>query len=89
MKKNKPLKGLSETGMMISAPWNPNRELSFVDIVVRELQKLSDEGSILPSEYSRGVDLARGQTKVLNAIYSKNATGLQQAVLFLLRQIRK
>jgi hypothetical protein len=86
MKKNK--KPLPETGMMISSPWNPNRELSFVDIIVRELEKLSDEGIISPVEYSKGIDMARGQAKVLNAIYSKNANGIQQAILFLLRQVR-
>ena len=87
MKKNK--KSLPETGMMISSPWNPNRELSFTDIIVRELEKLLDKGIISPVEYSKTVDMARGQTKVLNAIYSKGANGIQQALTFLLRQVRK
>ena len=81
--------GLRETGMMISSPWNPNRELSFTDIVVREFEKLVDMGNISPVDYSRAIDLARRQTRILNAIYSKSATGLQQAVLFILRQLPK
>lgn len=80
--------GLRETGM-ISGPWNPNRELSFTDIVVREFEKLVDIGNISSVDYSRAIDLARRQTRILNAIYSKSATGLQQAVLFILRQLPK
>lgn len=78
-----------EAGDMIASnPWNPNRELSLVDIVVRELEKLSDTGRISPAEYSRAVDLARGQAKILHNIYRGGATGLNRVIFFLLRQIR-
>lgn len=74
--------------MIASQPYNPNRELSLVDIVVRELEKLSDTGRISPSEYSRAVDLARGQARILNNIYRGSATGLLPLIMFLLRQVR-
>lgn len=78
-----------EAGDMIaSGPWNPNRELSLVDIVVRELEKLNDAGSISPVVYNQAVDLARGQSKVLHNIYSGDASGLQRVVAFILRQVR-
>ena len=80
---------ISEAGSMIaSAPYNPDRSLSFTDMVVRELEKLNRLGRISPEIYSRAVDLARVQTKVLNKIYKERARNLEQAVMFILRQLQ-
>jgi len=78
-----------EAGDMIaSQPWNPNRELSFVDTVVREIGRLKELGRISGATYSRAVDLARGQEKIINKIYSSSARNLQPAVMFILKQAR-
>ena len=80
--------GLSETGMIASQPYNPDRSLSFPDTVVRELERLKDIGAIRPDIYSRAVDLARGQEKILNKIYNSGARNLERAVMFILKQAR-
>lgn len=64
------------------------RDPTFVDMVTRELEKLYYKGRISHPDYFKAADLARGQKKVLNYIYSGGANGVQQAVLFLLRQVR-
>lgn len=80
---------LSEAGSMIASnPYNPDRSLSFVDMIVRELEKLNRLGKLSPASYSRAVDLARVQTKILNKIYKGRARNLEQAVAFVLRQLR-
>lgn len=73
--------------MMVSDPWNPDRNPSFVEMVCREFSKLVQQGKISPSKYNRAVDRARGQEKVLIAIYSKVANGIQRAVRFILDQV--
>ena len=74
--------------MIASAPGPSLTPPSLVDIVVRELEKLSDTGHLSPVEYSLAIDLARGQAKILNYIYSGGANGLQRVIVFLLRQVR-
>lgn len=79
---------LSEAGSMIASnPYNPDRSLSFVDMIIRELEKLNRLGRLSPVVYSRAVDLARVQTKILNKIYKGRARNLEQAVAFILRQL--
>lgn len=74
--------------MMVSYPRDVDRSLSFPDVVVREFEKLVDGGRISPAVYSQAIDRVRGQAKILNNIYSGRANGLQQAIIFILRQIR-
>lgn len=89
MKKLLSPSALSEGGsMIVSNPFNPDRTLSFVDMIVRELEKLNRLGKLSPASYSRAVDLARVQTKILNKIYKGRARNLEQAVAFILRQLR-
>lgn len=83
------MKKIIEAGsMIVSDPYNPDRTLSFVDMIVGELEKLNRLGKLSPASYSRAVDLARVQTKVLNKIYKGRAGRLEQAVAFILRQLR-
>jgi len=89
MKKLKVRADLKEaSGMIASDPVNPDRRLTAVDIIAAELEKLSYNGSISPAVYSQALDLARGQTKVINNIYSRNGRDIKTLVMFLLRIAR-
>ena len=45
---------LREAGNMIASdPYNPNRELSIIDVITMELEKLSYNGSISPVIYNQ------------------------------------
>lgn len=80
---------LREAGDMIASdPFNPNRELTIIDVIAMELEKLSQNGSILPVMYSQALDLARGQKKVINNIYSRNGRDIKPVIMLLLRQVR-
>ena len=80
---------LREAGDMIaSEPYNPNKELTIIDVIAMELEKLSQNGSILPVMYSQALDLARGQKKVINNIYSRNGRDIKPIIMLLLRQVR-
>jgi hypothetical protein len=89
MKKLKIKADLKEAGDMIaSQPYNPDRSLSIVDVIAMELQKLSYNGSISPVIYNQALDLARGQAKVINNIYSRNGRDIKPIITLLLRQVR-
>ncbi len=89
MKKLKVRADLKEAGnMIVSDPYNPNRELSIIDIITMELEKLSYNGSISPVMYNQALDLARGQKKVINNIYSRNGRDIKPIIMLLLRQVR-
>jgi hypothetical protein len=80
---------LREAGDMIASnPYNPNKELTIIDVIVMELEKLSQNGSILPVVYSQALDLARGQKRVINNIYSRNGRDIKPIIMLLLRQVR-
>ena len=80
---------LREAGDMIASnPYNPNKELTIIDVIAMELEKLSQNGSILPVMYSQALDLARGQKKVINNIYSRNGRDIKPIIMLLLRQVR-
>ena len=86
MRKN----NIKEAGdMIVSAPWTPDRDPPFVDMVTRELDKLLKNKRISPATYHQAFELAHGQQKVLIAIYSKVANGPLLGSLFILRQIPK
>jgi hypothetical protein len=89
MKKLRLRADLKEAGDMIaSEPYNPNKELTIIDVIAMELEKLSQNGSILPVMYSQALDLARGQKKVINNIYSRNGRDIKPVIMLLLRQVR-
>ena len=89
MKKLKVREYLNEAGDMIaSSPVNPSRELSIVDVIAMELEKLSRMGFISPAIYSQALDLARRQTKVINNIYSRNNRDVRPIIMLLLRKVR-
>ena len=80
---------LREVGDMIASdPYNPNKELTIIDVIAMELEKLSQNGSILPVMFSQALDLARGQKKVINNIYSRNGRDIKPIIMLLLRQVR-
>jgi hypothetical protein len=80
---------IREAGDMIaSGPYNPDRELTIIGVIAMELEKLSRNGSIAPVLYSQALDLARGQKKVINNIYSRNGRDIKPIIMLLLRQVR-
>jgi hypothetical protein len=80
---------IREAGNMIaSSPYNPDRELTIIDVIAMELEKLSYNGSISPVLYSQALDLARGQKKAINNIYSRNGRDIKPIIMLLLRQVR-
>ena len=80
---------LREAGDMIASdPYNPNKEITIIDVIAMELEKLSQNGSIPQALYSQALDLARGQKKVINNIYSRNGRDIKPIIMLLLRQVR-
>jgi len=76
-----------EAGDMIaSAPWNPNRELSFGDMLVDELSLRLKQGSLSPKHYAYAVDLVRKTHNNLYHIYGRTRHGLRQALEFIIRR---
>lgn len=73
---------------MIAGPYNPNRELSFTDKIVLELNKRVENGTLSPKIYSYAVDLARVMSKQLTNIYGEARHGLRQAVEIIIRLTR-
>ncbi len=89
MKKLRLRADLKEAGDMIASdPYNPNKELTIIDVIAMELEKLSRNGSIPQALYSQALDLARGQKKVINNIYSRNGRDIKPIIMLLLRQVR-
>ena len=83
-------KKIFEAGNMIaSAPWNPDKRLSFIDMIVAELGRLDTEKKVTPVEYSFAIDFARVNTKPITRIYSGKTGGLRQAVMFVVNATRK
>jgi hypothetical protein len=80
---------IREAGDMIASdPYNPNKETTIIDVIATELEKLSRNGSIPQALYSQALDLARGQKKVINNIYSRNGRDIKPIIMLLLRQVR-
>jgi hypothetical protein len=75
--------------MIASAPWNPDRRLSFTDMVIAELEKLSRQKKITPVEYSYATDFTRVNTKPITRIYSGRVGGLKRAVMSIVNMTRK
>ena len=77
---------VNEAGdMIVSQPVNKS-EPNFIELLTREVEKLHDGGRISPVIYNRSRDLLPIlRTSILN-IYSRRVNGLQQALMFLLKQ---
>lgn len=73
---------------MVGGSYNPDRRLSFADMIVQELTKKSDRGMLSPLEYSQAIDLTRRLAKQLTNIYGGARHGLPQAVETVLRITR-
>ena len=57
MKKLRLRADLKEAGDMIASdPYNPNKELTIIDVIAMELEKLSYNGSISPVLYNQALD---------------------------------
>ena len=78
-----------EAGDMIaSSPWNPNRELSFGDMIVDELSMRLHKGQLSPVIYNKAVDLTRKIQGQLEHIYGRSSRGLSTAVSFIINKCR-
>ena len=88
MYRMKKLKVREAGDMIASAPYNPNKEITIIDVIAMELEKLSQNGLIQQAVYSQALDLARGQKKVINNIYSRNGRDIKPVIMLLLRQVR-
>lgn len=74
--------------MMVSSPWNPDRSLSFTDMIVAELESRMQRGQLSPVIYNKGVDLARRIGHRLESIYRGDRHGLATAVNFIINKCR-
>ena len=74
------------SGMIVSSPGPSAAEPGFIELLAREIEKLNDSGRISPLIYARSRDLLPIlRTSILN-IYGRRVNGLQQALMFLLKQ---
>ena len=74
------------SGMMSSSPGPVLAEPNFIELISRELEKQNNIGRISPVIYNRARNLLPLLQKAILNIYSRRVNGLQQAVVFLLRQ---
>lgn len=90
LSKNKRIEAdLKEAGdMIVSNPTNPVEPSLFV-LIGRELEKLHQNGSISPLDYSKALVLSRSLITHLNNIYSRLGRDIKPVIIFLLRQARK
>lgn len=73
-------------GMIASAPGPSLSEPNFIELLAREVEKLNGLGRISPVVYNRALNLLPLlRTSILN-IYGRRDSGLQQALVFLLKQ---
>jgi len=73
---------------MVAGFYNPDRSLSFVDMIVAELEARMQKGQLSPVIYNKGVDLARKVGGQLTSIYSGRPRGLLTAVNFIINKCR-
>lgn len=74
--------------MIASAPWNPNCELSFSDMIVDELSLRLHKGQLSPVIYNKAVDLTRRIGGQLEHIYGRSSRGLTTAVSLVINKCR-
>jgi len=73
---------------MVAGPYNPDRSLSFGDMIVAELELMLQKGRLSPVVYNKSVDLARRIQGPLTSIYSSKRHGLTTAVNFIINKCR-
>jgi len=66
--------------------YNPDRSLSFTDMIVAELESRMQRGRLSPVIYNKGVDLARRIGERLGSIYRGDRHGLATAVNFIINK---
>lgn len=72
--------------MIASQPGPAAAEPNFIELLSREVEKLNDLGKLSPLIYNRALNLLPIlRTSILN-IYGRRDSGLQQALVFLLKQ---
>ncbi len=73
--------------MIASQPSAPlPSEPNFIELLAREVEKLNGLGKLSPLVYNRALNLLPIlRTSILN-IYGRRESGLQQALVFLLKQ---
>jgi hypothetical protein len=78
---------LKEAGDIIASQPGPAKaQPDFIELLAREIEKLNDSGRLSPVIYARSRDLLPLlRTSILN-IYGRRDSGLQQALVFLLKQ---
>jgi hypothetical protein len=68
--------------------YNPDRSLSFSDMIVAELESRMQRGQLAPVIYNKGVDLTRRIGERLGSIYRGERHGLATAVNFIINKCR-
>jgi len=78
---------IKEAGdMMVSSPGPVMSQPNFIELLSREVNKLNNLGRISPVVYNRALNLLPLlRTSILN-IYGRRENGLEQALVFLLKQ---
>lgn len=73
---------------MVAGSYNPNRELSFGDMIVAELNLRLQKGQLSPVIYNKALDYTRRIEKQLEGIYGRNSRGLATAVAFVINKVK-
>lgn len=72
--------------MIASQPGPVKSQPNFIELLAREVEKLNGLGKLSPPVYNRALNLLPLlRTSILN-IYGRRDSGLQQALVFLLKQ---
>ena len=72
----------------VVAAYNPNRELSFGDMIVAELNLRLQKGQLSPVIFNKALDYTRRIEKQLEGIYGRNSRGLATAVAFVINKVK-
>ena len=73
---------------MVAGPYNPNRELSFGDMIAAELSLRLHKGQLSPVIYNKALDFTRRIEGQLEGIYGRNGRGLAIAVAFIINKVK-
>ena len=73
---------------MVAGPYNPDKRLSFGDMIEAELGKRLQSGRLSPVIYNKALDLMRRRERPLTGIYRGRVRGLDAAVAFLVNKCR-
>lgn len=74
--------------MIVSDPIRPDRTLSFVDRIEKELTKMLYKGRLPHNIYFSAVDLVRRIQRPITDIYGVRRHGLRDAIGFILSKVR-